>query len=174
LAYEFLENVPEKYVYLSADLIASQLFPEHPEKVQFRAGKIFIEQLYEKIEASENLIVESTLSGKSFERFLQQMKAKAYQIKIVFIFLDTPELCVKRVEKRVKAGGHFVPTEDILRRFKRSLRNFWESYRFQGESWHLFYNSAESFEEVAFGEGEKYSVIDEMYFKMFESLREKK
>ena len=71
---------------------------------------------------------------------------------IVFIFLKSPEMSVARVRNRVEAGGHHVPTEDVVRRFYRSKQNFWHIYRERVDRWSLFYNSDEHFQEVASGE----------------------
>ena len=70
---------------------------------------------------------------------------------IVFIFLKSSDTCIARVRNRVMAGGHHVPTEDIVRRFYRSKNNFWHLYKNMVDRWELIYNSGEHFQEVATG-----------------------
>ena len=65
------------------------------------------------------------------------------------------------------AGGHHVPTEDIVRRFYRSKHNFWHIYKNQADQWHLFYNSGEQFQEVASGKGNQFMVTNETFFELF-------
>ena len=79
----------------------------------------------------------------------------------------TTETCVARVQNRVQAGGHHVPTEDVVRRFYRSKHNFWYTYRNLVDRWHLFYNSAEHFQEVAIGKSNQVMVINEDFFELF-------
>ena len=67
----------------------------------------------------------------------------------------------------MSAGGHYVPTEDVMRRFYRSKHNFWYTYGNLADRWHLFYNSAEYFQEVAFGKNNRITVINEDFFKLF-------
>ena len=44
-------------------------------------------------------------------------------VRLVYICVDTPERSIKRVRERAAKGGHFVPDEDVRRRYERSLQN---------------------------------------------------
>lgn len=60
-----------------------------------------------------------------------------------------------------------MPTEDVVRRFYRSKRNFWYTYRDLVDQWHLYYNSATYFQEVAVGRIDDVTVINEGLFELF-------
>lgn len=156
-------------VYIGADAIAERLVskPEEMASVKIQAGRLFIKEIHELIEAGTDFIVEVTLSGKGFVRTISQLKRAGYTVTIVFIFLKSPETSVARVRNRVQAGGHHVPTEDVVRRFYRSKHNFWYTYRNLVDEWHLFYNSAEYPQEVASGEGDEVTVINNDLFELF-------
>jgi predicted ABC-type ATPase len=110
------------YKYLSADDIAYELDPNNPSSVRLKAGKEFFHRFEQHIGNRNNLLIESTLSDKSLTRIIEQVQETGdYFITIVFIFLDNEQLCIERVKTRVEKGGHFVPEEDIIRRFGRSL-----------------------------------------------------
>ncbi|MCY3739647.1 MAG: zeta toxin family protein [Candidatus Poribacteria bacterium] len=134
---------------------------------KFKPGRLFIREIHALIEAGTDFIVEVTLAGKGFVRTISELKRAGYTITIVFIFLKSPETSVARVRNRVQAGGHHVPTEDVVRRFYRSKHNFWYTYRHLVDEWHLFYNSAEHPQEVASGEGDKVTVINNDFFELF-------
>ncbi len=155
--------------YISADAIAERLVsrPEDMEKVKIQAGRLFIQEIRELIEAEKDFVVEVTLAGKGFARTISQLKRAGYTVTTVFIFLKSSETSVARVRNRVEAGGHHVPTEDVIRRFYRSKHNFWYTYRKLVDRWSLFYNSAEHFQEVASGEGNEVKVINEVFFEIF-------
>ena len=159
----------EMSVYISADAIAERLVsrPKEMDSVKIQAGRLFIKEIHELIEAGTNFIVEVTLSGKGFVRTISQLKRAGYTVTIVFIFLKSPETSVARVRNRVEAGGHHVPTEDVVRRFYRSKHNFWYIYKDLVDRWHLFYNSAEHPQEVASGEGNQFTVIKNDFFELF-------
>ena len=167
-AREYLRD-SEVSEYISADAIAERLVsrPEDMGSVKVQAGRLFIQEIRGLIEAEKDFAVEVTLAGKGFARIISRLKRVGYTVAIVFIFLKSPETCVARVRNRVSAGGHHVPTEDVIRRFYRSKHNFWRTYRKLVDRWSLFYNSGEHPQEVAFGEDDQLTVINNDFFELF-------
>lgn len=167
-ASEYLRD-SEISEYISADAIAEKLVarPEDLDSVKLQAGRLFFQEIHRLIETERDFVVEVTLSGKGFERIISRLKRAEYTVAIVFIFLKSPETCVARVRNRVQAGGHHVPTEDVVRRFYRSKHNFWYTYRYLVDRWSLFYNSVEHFQEVASGEGNSFTITNETFFELF-------
>ena len=167
-AREYLRD-SEISEYISADAIAERLVsrPEDMDTVKIQAGRLFIQEIQGLIEAEKDFVVEVTLAGKGFARIISQLKRAGYTVAIVFVFLKSPETCVARVRNRVSAGGHHVPTEDVVRRFYRSKHNFWYTYRNLVDQWGLFYNSVEHFQEVASGEGNSFTITNETFFELF-------
>ena len=157
------------FQYISADAIAERLVsrPEEMDSVKIQAGRLFIKEIQELIESEKDFVVEVTLAGKGFARIISQLKRAGYTVTIVFIFLKSAETSVARVRNRVSAGGHHVPTQDVIRRFYRSKHNFWYIYKDIVDKWHLFYNSAEHPQEVASGEGSEVTVINNDFFELF-------
>ncbi|MEZ4525567.1 MAG: zeta toxin family protein [Desulfobacterales bacterium] len=164
-AKSYFESYP--YDYLNADEIAAEMNSNEPEKVRIQAGRLFFRNLSVLIEEGKNVIIESTLSGRGFHRILKELRNAGYDISIIFIFLETPELCLARVRERVRKGGHNVSERDVVRRFYRSIKNFWNIYREEADLWHLFYNAGEHFEVVAFGERSSYLINNEELFNLF-------
>jgi len=50
---------------------------------------------------------------------------------------------------RFNCGGHHVPKNDIIRRFYRSKKMFFEVYQGLADHWEIYYNSNEIFEKIA-------------------------
>ena len=167
-ATEYLRDAADSE-YISADAIAEKLVsnPADFHKVRIQAGRLFFQEIYRLIETEKDFIMEVTLSGKGFKRIVNRLKRAGYSVAIIFLFLKSAETCVARVQNRVIAGGHHVPTEDIVRRFYRSKRNFWYTYKNQADRWSLFYNSTEHFQEVASGEDGEVTVMNETLFELF-------
>lgn len=155
--------------YISADAIAERLVstPEDFAEVSIQAGRLFFDEIYRLIQEEKDFAVEVTLSGKGFQRIISHLKQVGYTVTIVFIFLKSPETCIARVRNRVLAGGHHVPTEDIIRRFYRSKKNFWYIYRNKVDNWILFFTSKEHFQEVASGRRDLFTVTNEEFFDYF-------
>jgi len=169
LAKELIAD--QKITYISADDIAFELAPDNPESVRVQAGKEFFKRLESAIMNKENVLIESTLSGKSLLSLIDRYQREHdYAISIVFVYLANAEVCVERVAIRVEKGGHMVPVDDIKRRFSRSLTNFWNLYRKLSDSWYLYYNSDDSFEVVARNVDKEKFVLDEQLFSNFRAM----
>ncbi len=167
-ASEFLHD-SENFEYLSADAIAERLVstPKAFNKVKIQAGRQFFDEIYRLIQTEKDFVVEVTLAGRGFQKIISQLRRAGYTVTIIFLFLKSPETCIARVRNRVRAGGHDVPTEDIVRRFYRSKYNFWHIYKNQVDRWYLFYNSGEHFQEAASGKGNRFTVANEVFFDLF-------
>ena len=124
----------------------------------------------EALHANHSLVIETTLSGRSFGHIVEMARQREFVITIVFLFLDSADTCVARVKERKRKGGHDVPESDVRRRFHRSLRNFWGKYRFLADDWAVVYNAGSDFQDVAFGARETVSVRDEALFRRFIEL----
>jgi predicted ABC-type ATPase len=164
-AHQFAERVG--YQYLCADEIAVRLAPDKFNEVKIQAGREFFKQLADLITANKNFVIESTLSGLGFQRIMHRLNQARYTITILFVYLETAEVCVKRIKERVLKGGHHVPEVDVKRRFHRSPNNFWHHYKNKAHYWHIFYNASDGFIEVAAGKGDQFSITDETLFKLF-------
>ncbi len=157
--------------FLSADAIAARIHPERPEEVAVQAARRFLRELDAHIARGDDFVVESTLSGRGPRRWLGQMRKAGYAITIVFLFVDT-ETSIRRVEERVRKGGHHVPNDAVRRRYHRSIRNFWREYRLLADRWRLIYNGSEAEQEVAYGEGRRFVVSDRTLFERFLQITE--
>ena len=151
--------------YLGADEIAAEINEKNPEKAAIEAARIFSRRLGESIENDKSLLVESTLSGVSLKKFLIKAKKKKFKISIYFVYLDSAELCVKRIASRVARGGHHVPTEDVRRRFRRSNYNFWNIYKELADYWNLFFNVGDDFQQIAAGDDKDVIIFDEARYQ---------
>lgn len=170
LACEFV--AVDKIEYLGADEIARELNPQNPEAEAISAARIFSQRLDDYLENRKSVLVESTLSGLSLRKHLVKAREKNFEITILFVYLDSPELCVQRVAVRVAKGGHHVPETDVKRRFKRANVNFWQSYTKLADDWSLFYNTGEKIVQIAEGTSENVVILDEKEYQKWLKLAE--
>ena len=153
--------------YLGADAIAAKLAPENPLLARVQAGRLFVADLHKALTERRSLVIESTLSGTGLTRFFQRAREIGYLITIVFITLDSPELCIARIRERVAQGGHHVPDEDVRRRFERSRRLFWTYYRPLAQEWQLSSNTGSGFDLIALGSAEEIAEVDPVHLQSF-------
>ena len=156
--------------FLNADLIAKDLENKGIKNAMIAAGRIFFERLAKYLESNQSFILETTLSGSYINKVARKAQEFGYNVKLIYLFLDNAELCVERVKTRVLKGGHDVPEIDIVRRYSRSVDNFWTKMAPLSNSWILMYNGDEGFQQVALGENELYSVENEFLFDKFQKI----
>ena len=75
------------------------------------------------LKAHKDFTFETVLSTDRNLELLLKAKEQGYEIYAVFVLTKDPEINVRRVRARVKAGGHDVPKEKIISRYEGSLRN---------------------------------------------------
>ncbi len=155
------------YEFLNADEIAKSLSAENPNGKKISAGKLFFLRLNEAITQNKSLLIESTLSGRYLQKLVKTWRKQNYQITIIFLFAESPEILIERIAERVKKGGHFVPDGDVRRRFGRGKQNFWSVYKNLADEWFLYYNMQNDFQLIAAGEKNKIVVTDEILFGKF-------
>lgn len=59
---------------------------------------------------------------------LRTCRAVGYRVTLFFLWLPSPEIAVSRVARRVRQGGHHVPSDVIHRRYWAGLRNMRHLY----------------------------------------------
>jgi predicted ABC-type ATPase len=110
------------------DLLALQLSPENPERVALKAGRLAIDRIKSLLQEKRSFAVETTLSGRFHLDVVRSAKSGGWNVGIVYIGLKTPTIAIERVRLRKLTGGHSVPSEDIRRRYRRSLVNLASIY----------------------------------------------
>jgi predicted ABC-type ATPase len=116
------------------------------------------------------VVVESTFSGRTFQRVIESAKDAGFDVTILFLWLDSADSSLARVKERVAKGGHDVPEEDIRRRFPRSLSSFWNLYRPSSHQWNLTYNGSHQSQAVAFGKPNSSYILNAELFGRFLQL----
>ena len=140
-AREFLPKDAGVIHFVNADLIAAGLSPFRPDLVAISAGRLLLRELDRLALARVHFAFESTLSGLGYLSRIGKWKAAGYRVEIAYLRLATPQLALRRIEARVKQGGHDVPRQDVLRRFGRSWTNFDLAYRPLADTWTVYDNS---------------------------------
>jgi predicted ABC-type ATPase len=159
-ARKFLPDYARCFEFVNVDLIASGLSPFDPERAALKAGRIMLEQIHSLAKRGVDFGFESTLSGKTYVRFLRGMKRGGYSIHIFFLWMNDVELGLERIKLRVRNGGHAIPEATVRRRFGRSLANFLRVYRTLADSWTIFDNSGDVPRMIAFEESGKIEILD--------------
>ena len=82
----------------------------------------------------------STLSSKTFAKFISRCKGAGYLVLTYYVSLHVAD---DGVRHRVAMGGHSIPEVDIRRRFTRSAVNFFDLYVPLADEFTVFDNTTD-------------------------------
>ncbi|GHB99686.1 ATPase AAA [Cerasicoccus arenae] len=73
----------------------------------------------------ESFITETVFSDPVGDKvnFLKRAVEASYDVRLIYIGIESSNMSVQRVATRVKAGGHDVPVDKLLARYDRTLAN---------------------------------------------------
>lgn len=150
-AYALLPGIVDCKEYVNADEIARGLSPFNPEGVSFEAGRIMLQRISELIDHNETFAIETTLTTRHYVNIINECKVKGYEIDLFFFWLDSSELSIDRVKKRVAKGGHNIPADIIRRRYPKGLKNLVNLFIPICDHWMIVNNSGNAPVMVAEG-----------------------
>jgi predicted ABC-type ATPase len=119
-----------------------------------------LEHLRELAAKRRSFAFETTLSGRTYARWLAELARDGYAVHLFYYWLDSAEVAIGRVAERVRAGGHDVPEDTIRRRYARSVRNFLELYRPVVMTWQVYDNTRGGRRLIAFNNSFFDTILD--------------
>lgn len=150
-SYTMLPDMLNCQEFVNADEIAKGLSPFQPEKASIDAGRVMLHRIKDLTNRNLDFALETTLASRTYVKFINNAKAKGYFVTLVFFWLNTPELAIKRVSTRVEEGGHNIPEEVIYRRYKSGIKNLNNLYLKISDFWMIIDNSYPPYALVAEG-----------------------
>lgn len=139
-SYTILPEMLECKQFINADEIAKGLSPFNPESVAIEAGRLMLQRIEFMLTQNSTFAIETTLSTRSYMNLVKKAHERGYQVVLLFFWLSSPEMALERVAKRVKEGGHNIPTETIFRRYWLGLQNFFNIFIRIVDKWMLVDN----------------------------------
>ncbi|MCT4625685.1 AAA family ATPase [Halodesulfovibrio sp.] len=125
LTMRHLKRFPTNIPVVNPDEIAKDINPGQIDspKVALQAGKQALRQQRDLLVSRQSFLIETTFSGNHELRLIGKAQEQGYKVNLIYIALRDATRNISRVASRVAAGGHNIPTVDIIRRYGRSLRN---------------------------------------------------
>jgi predicted ABC-type ATPase len=121
-------------------VIAQKLRPDDPDAAAAPAAREALRQRGEALANGESFSIETTLSGKSEQRLIDDARAVGYRVTMTYVALDSSDRNVDRVNLRAEEERRSVPAADVRRRYERSLDALRDSAR-RIDRIHVFDNS---------------------------------
>lgn len=129
-------------VFVNADEIAKGLSPFNPESVAIEAGRLMLQRMDDLLSEGSDFAFETTLSTRSYVKFIERAQAKGYFVTLLYFWLPTPEQAIERVATRVREGGHNIPSDVIRRRYANGIKNLTALYIPLCNYWAIYDNSS--------------------------------
>ena len=159
-SYTLLPELLDCSEFVNSDEFAKSLAPFHPETAYITASRYMLKKLRYLFTRREDFCIETTLATRSLLKTVRMAQDQGYFVTVVYLWLRSPEIAIKRVAARVEAGGHDVAPDVIRRRYYTGLEYFFDLYSPVCDKWMLVDNSDNDFRIVAEGTRKGMTVRD--------------
>jgi predicted ABC-type ATPase len=150
-SYTLLPEILDCKEFVNADEIARGLSPFNPESMAIEAGRLMLQRIEDLLSQEVTFSIETTLATKSYLSLVRRAQAKGYRVSIIFFWLNSPELAIKRVAERVQHGGHNIPKDIVRRRYVAGINNLFRLFMPEVDYWDIYDNSEYPRKQVACG-----------------------
>ncbi len=168
-SYTVLPEILDCKEFVNADEIARGLSPFNPESMAIEAGRLMLQRIEDLLRREVTFSIETTLATKSYLSLVRRAQAKGYRVSIIFFWLNSPELAIKRVAERVQHGGHNIPEDIIRRRYVAGINNLVRLFMPEVDYWAIYDNSEQSRCKIA--SGKKKSNADIFNIESFQKIK---
>ena len=119
---------------INPDLLTRRL--QVAEKLDLQTGNVQAVARIEtwlnaSIAVHQTIGVETVLSTSKYRPLLREARRRRFEIRLVYVFVDTLARQLERIRLRVAKGGHDVPSDKVADRRARSFAQFpwffWEA-----------------------------------------------
>lgn len=150
-SYSLLPELLDCSEFVNADEFAKSLAPFNPDSASISASRFMMKKIHYLFDRRRDFCLETTLATRSLLKMIRNAQEQGYFVTVLYFWLRTPEMAVERVAARVAAGGHAVPEETIIRRYKTGLNYLFHDYMPVCDKWILADNSEPPFRIIAEG-----------------------
>ena len=165
-SYSLLPELLDCREFVNSDEFAKSLSPFDPSAAAVSASRFMLMKIKYMLKKSKDFCIETTLATRSLTGIIRDAKELGYEITLLYLWLNSEELAIKRVKDRVNSGGHNISEETIRRRYKLGLSYFFDTYSPICDKWILADNSKTPFTVVAEGTGDLTFIKDHDKYKL--------
>ncbi len=117
-------------IVIDSDHIAAQINPAHPRLADMEAGRKAISLFQFAMKQRLSFSMESTLSGHSILQRMKTARDSGFYVRLNYVAVDDVAINLARVTARVKAGGHFIDSDTVCRRFQTASKHLLQALPF--------------------------------------------
>ena len=139
-ANEYLNTDEPNIEFVNADEIArgADLAALPEDQRALRAGRKMIEEIDRLADGGNDFMLETTLATRGYARKVSRWQASGYIVVLIYLRLSSVEVSIRRVAKRVAAGGHSISEDVIRRRYSKSENYLDHIYKPLVDEWYVW------------------------------------
>ena len=169
-SYSLLPELLDCREFVNSDEFAKSLSPFDPSAASVSASRYMLKKIWYLLERGEDFALETTLATRALMKIIQAARDRGYTITLLYLWLNSPELAIRRVKARVEAGGHNIPDDVVRRRYVMGLKYFFEDYKPESDHWILADNSKSPFVVVAEGSRTETIIRDATKYELIRNI----
>ena len=121
--YWTLNRKGELGVRINIDEIAKDRGNWKDNRVQIAAGRQALAMIGDCIDKRISFHLETTLPGLSILRQIKRAKENGFEIQLYFVGVESVDVALDRVHRRMAHGGHGIDDACLLRRYEQLIPN---------------------------------------------------
>ena len=173
-SYSLLPELLDCSEFVNSDEFAKSLSPFDPSAASISASRYMLMKINYLLERNADFCVETTLATRSLMGIIERARSRGYSITVLYFWLRSTKIAIRRVKKRVEAGGHNIPRDVIVRRYHMGLHYLFGTYMDACDRWILADNSKTPFKVVAEGSKETTYIKDKRKYRKIRKLAQRK
>lgn len=169
-SYTLLPELLECSEFVNSDEFAKSLSPFNPSDASVSASRYMLMKIRYLLNRRADFSIETTLATRSLVGIIEEARSLGYFVTVLYLWLKTPEMAIKRVADRVAAGGHRIPEDVIRRRYSMGIRYLFDTYIPICDRWVLADNTHSPFVVVAEGNKDGINIKDEEKYNIIKEI----
>ena len=107
-------------------------------------------RIEDTVATRESFSFETTLASLTYAQKIPSWQRQGYTVILIYLRLQSAEISLQRVRKRVATGGHGIPEDVVRKRFGKSQLYFETIYKPIVDEWYLWDSRDDEFYPAAF------------------------
>ena len=169
-SYTLLPEMLDCNQFVNSDEFAKSLSPFDPSAASVSASRYMLMKYQFLLNRSQDFGIETTLATRSLLNMVKDAQAGGYEVTILYLWLDSPDIAIERVRNRVDAGGHNIAEDVIRRRYYVGLQYLFKYYIPACDRWIIADNSRPPFTIVAEGTQLSTTIKDPVTYERIRAL----
>lgn len=169
-SYSLLPELFDCREFVNSDEFAKSLSPFDPSTASVSASRYMIMRIQYLLDQGADFSIETTLATRTLVSILKEARERGYKVTILYLWVQSPDIAIKRVRDRVEHGGHNIPDEVLRRRYRVGLKYLFNTYMPLCDRWIIMDNTESRLAMIAEGSSGRLIIKDDDKFGRIRSI----